>query len=765
MKAEQPQNEVARLAFLQSCDILDTEREEIFDDIAQMASALCGTPIAAITLIDENRQWLKSAFGFDVVETSRDVSFCAHTILQDDILVVDDASTDPRFQGNEFVISDPGVRFYAGAPLITAGHFALGSLCVIDYHARSLNEDQQRVLRILARHTTALIELRGTMRREQRLIEERARIQKELEASESGFRTVINSMHEGVTVRRADGSFVLCNPQAEAIMGLTVGQISADAALDPKWHCVGPSGESLRPEEYPPFQTLADGQTRTDEVMGVYRPVGDLRWLSVNTSLIQSPDDADPANRMVVSTFEDITDRRRHEFETSQLAAVVESSDDAILTTSLSGEITSWNSGATRLYGFTAAEMIGRQVAEMAPDAGHKQFLREAWAKLANGCTIDSFESKRYGKSGDAIDVSVRLSALRNKDGNVTGVVGVVRDIREQKAALDRLRKSEEMLADAQKLAQLGCWEIDMATGTTTWSDAMYQIAGRYQELGPMSANEYFAMVHPDDREESMAQFAEALKTGASYSAERRFVFPNGKMVWISTCTKVDIQYGKPVRVYGTIVDITERKSNERDIAAYNVALQFQMEELEAANQKLHALAVTDGLTDLANHRAFQDRLRQEFAEAKRYHEDLSIILIDVDHFKQYNDDFGHPAGDQVLKKVATLISDCARETDFVGRYGGEEFVLILPKTGIDNAVTLAERIREHIALHTWPVRPVTISAGCAELKTHIAEPGEILACADKALYESKAHGRNRVTPYGTEVIEASFVDVVAKAA
>ncbi len=205
--------------------------------------------------------------------------------------------------------------------------------------------------------------------------------------------------------------------------------------------------------------------------------------------------------------------------------------------------------------------------------------------------------------------------------------------------------------------------------------------------------------------------------------------------------------------------DETERMNNRlREMAN---ELSGQNQTLAKSNEELEEMATRDGMTGLANHRAFQERLRAEVSKSVRYKHPLALALIDVDFFKQYNDHYGHPAGDDVLRSIAKLLQETTREGDLAARYGGEEFALLLPFVDRTEAMRTLDRLREAVATFPFKHRRVTLSIGLCMISDDHCYPEKMIEQADKALYSAKSRGRNQVV-CATELAPVSLAEADA---
>ncbi len=457
--------------------LLDTPQDREFDELLRLACSLCDTPMGAITLVDRNRQWFKSSIGIEVSETPRDLSFCGHTILGNETLLVPDTTADERFAEHPLVTGDPYIRFYAATPLATPEGLNLGTICVLDQKPRELSCEQQQMLEILAKQVVSQITLHSQTTRLRNTIDD----ERELRMSRKLFFAFMDNC---------------------PIVGL-----------------------------------LKDAEGR-------------MVWY----------------NRLCAERF-----------------------------------------------GVTREEWLGKTDAERWPPARAMETRTRDLAVLNGGRMVETHEP----------------------------------------------------------------------------------------EVSPDGTRRYWSTY--------------------------RFPFtdPDGERF-----------------VASLAIDVTRAAVAEAEVAHYQ-------KELEAANAQLHELAITDALTGVPNRRAFDERVQHEFALAVRHNLSLSLMMMDADHFKSFNDTFGHAEGDAMLRLMAKTIQANVRGTDMVARYGGEEFAVILPNTNQEETKMLAERICRAVEAMDSPKRKMTVSIGIASKTPELVNRDEFFALADEALYCAKNKGRNCISVAG----------------
>ena len=233
MRAPLPADEAERIEELRQYRILDTEPEVGYDDLILLASKICDTPIALMSLVDTQRQYFKSRIGLDATETPRNVAFCAHAILHKELMVVPDALQDRRFAENPLVTSDPHIRFYAGAPLITPKGHAMGTLCVIDRVPRTLSESQQEALQALGRQVVALLQLRMAKEQAERASEAKSELLASLRAEQERSERLLLSLFPKSIAERLKNEPPTCI--AEEYPDVTI----LFASVQDFWHIAG----------------------------------------------------------------------------------------------------------------------------------------------------------------------------------------------------------------------------------------------------------------------------------------------------------------------------------------------------------------------------------------------------------------------------------------------------------------------------------------------------------------------------------------------
>ncbi len=406
------------------------------------------------------------------------------------------------------------------------------------------------------------------------------------------------------------------------------------------------------------------------------------------------------------------------------------------------------NKPAERRFNLPLADWLGRTDSELWPPDIAEPLCEQDRKVLRDDRPISQLEK---GPSADGASYWMSYKfPLPGRDGrHLLG--GLALDVTQQKLAEQTMQQNEERLSLVLHGADLGMWDWDFPTGRVIFNERWAQMLGyRLVEIPPHITS-LESLVHPDDVHRLRVVLSAHLEGRTPfYETEYRLRHKSGNWVWILDRGKVisrDAE-GKPLRACGTQLDLTDRKRYEEQIAEQRRKLEEANARLEEANEKLEALAGTDELTGLINRRGFEEHLARELDRAARRKSPLSLLLLDVDWFKNYNDEFGHLAGDEVLHRLALLLRSQARGSDIVARFGGEEFAVILPDTPGEGALVLAERFRETIEAAPWPGRGVTASFGISTWNPALSprDGRALLNDADRALYKSKGDGRNRVT-------------------
>lgn len=313
----------ARLLTLQQLGLGGGEgwEDESLDRLTRLATRLLGAPVALVSIVHDDEQVFASQVGLagpwaDRGRTPLSHSFCQHVVIAGEALVVEDARDHPLVRDNA-AIHDLGVIAYAGMPLVV-GDQRVGSFCVIDGSPRSWTADELAALRDLAAMVTTDLDLRS-------VIVERELAHRQALRAEAQFRVLFEGMSEGVVVQDSDGTILASNPAAGRILGLTADQMAGRTSRDPRWRAVKEDGTPFAGDDHPAVRTLRTGRALRDVLMGVHRGDGALRWISIATQPLAP--DAEGGDPRVISTFTDVTERRR-----SEMTLRVDAAEQAALT-------------------------------------------------------------------------------------------------------------------------------------------------------------------------------------------------------------------------------------------------------------------------------------------------------------------------------------------------------------------------------------------------------------------------------------------------
>jgi PAS domain S-box-containing protein len=455
--ADLPSNENERIKALERYDILDTPADSAFDALTQLAAHISGCDMALVSFVDTDRQWFKSRYGLDTPATPRDISFCGHVVSEDDILIVPDTQNDARFIDNPLVCGNPKIRFYTGFPLRTNDEFVLGSLCVLDSKPKHLSDEQRNMIELLSQQVMDQLE----MRRRNLLLRT--------------YRHFFDLNLNLLCTSGPDLYFRELNPAWQRTLGWSLEELRAQ----PFTHFVHPDDLDAT---YAEANKLNDDHSLTVNFRNRYRHK-DGHWVPLSWM-------AASEGGVFYATATDFSNYERHQEELEKaykssmtLASIVESSNDAIMTVTLDGIISSWNASASKMFGYTAQEAIGQHVRVMHPpevQLSEKGLLEGIRA----GSSIALFETRRLHKNGTSIDVAITVSPLRDVEGVLIGASGIIRDISER-------NRLANMQSDF-----ISTVSHELRTPLTSIRGSLALVAAGFTGEVPEQAQEYVSIAH-----------------------------------------------------------------------------------------------------------------------------------------------------------------------------------------------------------------------------------------------------------------------------
>jgi len=582
-------------------------------------------------------------------------------------------------------------------------------------------------------------------------ITERQQVDEALRKSEERYRSLFNSMMDGIYRSTHAGKFVDVNPAMVKMFGYASKEEMLDVDIKKDLY--------FAPEERG-SHLLDTGQEEVD-VYRMRRKDGSEIWVEDHGYYVH-----DEQGEILYheGMLRDITTRKKAE-------EALRESEQNYRTLANSGQALIWTSGIDALRNYFNdiwLEFTGRTIDQelgggwsegVHPDDLQHCIKTYMGAFERRGSFSMEYRLRRH--DGEYRWIQDDGSPQYNTMGEFIGYIGYCLDIAERKLEHEIIRESEERLAAVMEGSQLGYSDWNIQTGEIRRNERWANMLGYTLKEIESTYRQWDDLLHPEDRASALQSIQNHFdgKTPI-HRAEYRLRAKDGTYRWVLDQGKIleyDLQ-GLPQRMTATQTDITERKQAESELRQAKEALEITHKELEQAFAREQELARIDVLTGIKNRRYLFELAEREFNIAIRYLQPLSVLMFDVDDFKLINDGFGHAIGDQVLRHLAQVVCARLRSADVIGRYGGDEFIILLPQTNVQEAQSLAERIHASIASIRMETDKgmitLSISLGIAQTIHHAVEPDTVenlLLRADQALYAAKQAGRNRTVIFDEE--------------
>jgi diguanylate cyclase (GGDEF)-like protein/PAS domain S-box-containing protein len=606
----------------------------------------------------------------------------------------------------------------------------------------------------------------------------------ELRAAEASYYSVLMALNAGVVLQAADGTIQAWNASAERILGLTGDQLRGRTSIDPRWCSVHEDGSPFLGEDHPAMVTLRTGKPCSNVIMGVYTPDQRLTWIIVSSEPLLHPGSAQPY--AVVASFTDITEQveiaRALQESEARFSHIFHASPIGISITAISdGRLLDLNAGAEQILGYLKEELLGQPTARL----GLWKHSSERARVMEHMSTHGFYKNwgtvfvDKNGIEHDAL-VSMERVELNGEPCILTYIYDITewRQLERERETLivhldgtlkrkDALYQLTAMVNSSHELAEVLQAVVDTAADVLP-ADRMVLITIDFanqlvlQQIEGGSAamdvpllsfaelSEGLSGVVLRDREPVLSLKGSADPRESPNVQQRRIHDQAGSIIVVPIQSKGAL--------FGTLTainapngaDFTTQDLNLLTALTNQAAIAI---ERAALLSELQHLATIDGLTQILNRRAWLEQSQRAILIAQRSLRPVSLMLLDADHFKLVNDTYGHDIGDQVLQAISRFCQQQLRIGDIIGRYGGEEFVILLPETDAQAAMLVAERIRTTLANHPIPVTGhtlhITISLGIASMAGKGCDLGMLLQHADRELYAAKQAGRNRACSVG----------------